>query len=254
MTPREQEVWERLGRVVDPELDEPVTELDFVSGLAASAEGDVRIAFRLPTYWCAANFAWLMAEDMRREVAALPWVRHVELTLDEHMYAEEINRGMRDGLSFRAAFGAEAQEEDVEDIRRIFALKAFQRRQDALLRHLLERGEAPEAMLALTVGALTARATEKVTGRLVRRYLERRALAGPASAEDLAFVDADGKAIDPLRLSAHLAALRSVAVNVEFNGVLCRSLLAARYAECGEAPAAEPGLLDFIRALPRAHP
>ena len=252
---REQEVWQRLGLVVDPELDEPVTELDFIAGLAVGVEGEVRIAFRLPTYWCAANFAYLMADDMRREVAALPWVRGVALTLEEHMYAEQINRGMREGLSFRATFEAEAQEEDVEDIRQIFLRKAFQRRQEALLRHLLGRGEPAAGLLALSVGALATRDDDAETARLVRRYLDRRDVAGAGGAERPGFVDVDGGPIDPTRLGSYLHALRSVAVNVEFNGALCRSLLATR-CDTAPEPAAmtEPGLLDFIRALPRDRP
>ncbi len=47
----------------------------------------------------------MMADDMRREVAALPWVRGIHLKLDDHMYSEAVNRGMAEGLSFREAFG-----------------------------------------------------------------------------------------------------------------------------------------------------
>lgn len=91
---RATEVWCRLAGVDDPELDEPVTDLGFVTGVEVSAEGDVRVGFRLPTYWCAANFAFLMADDMRSAVCALPWVRSVRVELGEHMYAETINRGV----------------------------------------------------------------------------------------------------------------------------------------------------------------
>ncbi len=69
----------------------------------------VRVDFRLPTYWCAANFAFLMADDMRIAVAALPWVRKVTVGLGEHMYADEINRGVAAGLSFQATFGRRSQ-------------------------------------------------------------------------------------------------------------------------------------------------
>ena len=99
------------------------------------------IGFRLPTYWCAANFAFLMADDMRREVGALPWVTSVTMTLGEHMYADKINHGVAEGRSFQETFGDEADGE-LEELRRTFLVKAFQRRQEALLRHLLAHGHA----------------------------------------------------------------------------------------------------------------
>ena len=65
---READVRRALARVDDPELDEPVTDLRFIERVEIDAAGAVSIGFRLPTYWCAANFAFLMADDMRREV------------------------------------------------------------------------------------------------------------------------------------------------------------------------------------------
>ena len=50
---REEEVLAQLDRVTDPELDEPVTELGFVTAVAAGEDGVVSVEFRLPTYWCA---------------------------------------------------------------------------------------------------------------------------------------------------------------------------------------------------------
>src|SRR5476649_857826 len=99
MVDRSAEVWTRLESVIDPELDESVTELGFVTRVEVDADDHVRIDFRLPTYWCAANFAFLMADDMRVAVAALPWVTKVSVGLGEHMYADEINRGVAAGRS-----------------------------------------------------------------------------------------------------------------------------------------------------------
>ena len=108
ITSREREVWERLHTVTDPELDEPVTDLQFVSRADVDAKDCVHIDFRLPTYWCAANFSFLMADDMRRAVQDLPWVKAVNVTLGEHMYADRINAGLKKGLSFQETFGDEA--------------------------------------------------------------------------------------------------------------------------------------------------
>lgn len=248
---RAAEVWERLARVTDPELDEPVTELAFVTGVEVDPDGRVAIGFRLPTYWCAANFAFMMADDMRREVAALPWVSGIQLTLDEHMYADEVNRGMAEGLSFRDAFGEEASHDDLGEVRQTFRVKSFQRRQEALLRHLLAAGTVPEMLLSLTVAELEALPCGEEGGKLTARYLERRGVPSPAMPGALAFVDERGASIAAEALPAHLRALRRVGLNMEFNGALCRGLLAARYGEDAPPCEGEPTLVDFIRRLPK---
>jgi metal-sulfur cluster biosynthetic enzyme len=238
---RRAEVLARLDRVTDPELDEPVTELGFVTEVAVEA-GRVGIRFRLPTYWCAANFAFLMADDMRREVAALPWVETVDVAIGEHMYADRINDGLRQGLGFHAAFGT-AADADLDEVRRTFARKSFQRRQEAALRALLAAGHAPEALVALSVAGLRALADTDATA--IARYLDRRDVAGAFDVASLAFVDLDGAALPAEGLRRHLRALRNVAVNIEFNATLCRGLLAARFNEA-EAHPGEPTLRDFV--------
>src|SRR5690606_9064837 len=54
------EVWARLDRVTDPELDDPITDMGFVEAVSVTG-AEVSITFRLPTYWCSPNFAFLMA-------------------------------------------------------------------------------------------------------------------------------------------------------------------------------------------------
>lgn len=229
-TDRAEQVQACLATVVDPELDESVTELGFITEVELFAQGEVRIGFRLPTYWCAANFAFLMADDMRRAVQALPWVTRVQVQLHEHMYAEAINQGVSDGAGFQAAFGT-AAEGGLDALRRTFELKAFQRRQEALLQYLLDAGHLPATVVALDLPALQRLQLPDAEGeRLVERYLERRALVGGGA---LAFVDTQGRPIAADALAAHLRDLRPVGINAEFNGALCRGLLAVRVSAVG---------------------
>ena len=221
-----------LATVMDPELDESVTELGFVTAVELSGDGDVHIGFRLPTYWCAANFAFLMADDMRRAVQVLPWVTKVRVQLHDHMYAEAINDGVAEGAGFQAAFGA-AAEGGLEALRTTFLVKAFQRRQEALLQHLLDAGHAAALLVALDCDALQCLLLDAEGERLTQRYLERRSEAGGGP---LAFVDADGRAIAADVLPGHLRGLRRVGVNAEFNGALCRGLLAVRDREVQAQP------------------
>ena len=70
-----------LETVRDPELDEPITSLGFVVSCAVSAAGDAQVRLRLPTYFCAPNFAYLMVADAYDAVSALPGVRRAEVVL-----------------------------------------------------------------------------------------------------------------------------------------------------------------------------
>jgi metal-sulfur cluster biosynthetic enzyme len=225
---RQAEVWVCLQNVTDPELDEPVTELNFVSNIDVDPDNRVHIEFRLPTYWCAANFSFLMADDMRRAVGALDWVQGVSVVLGEHMYAERINEGLAKGLSFQETFGAEA-DGSLDDLRQTFLVKAFQRRQAALLNHLVGVGQASDTIVSLTLTELDRLTLDVEGAKLVRRYLERRAVVEAPDTDGIAFVDAAGARLKADSLAAYLSGLRRVGVNAEFNSALCRGLLSVRF-------------------------
>jgi metal-sulfur cluster biosynthetic enzyme len=225
---RQVEVWACLQGVTDPELDESVVDLNFIARADVDSVNRVHIEFRLPTYWCAANFSFLMADDMRRAVTALDWVDGVSVVLGEHMYADKINAGLARGLSFQETFGAEA-DGDLDDLRQTFLVKAFQRRQVALLNHLTGLGHEPQSIVTLTLAELGGLPVDDDGEKLVRRYLERRAVVGPAEADEPAFVDTDGARLKAEGFSAYVSRLRRVGVNAEFNGALCRGLLSVRF-------------------------
>jgi metal-sulfur cluster biosynthetic enzyme len=64
-------VWRALDTVLDPELDEPVTDLDFVESCTVSDEGVATVILRLPTFFCAPNFSFLMVADAYDAVSAV---------------------------------------------------------------------------------------------------------------------------------------------------------------------------------------
>ena len=222
------EVWAKLDGVTDPELDESVVALNFVTEALVDAADCVHVAFRLPTYWCAANFAFLMADDMRTAVGSLPWVRGVTVRLGEHMYADTINDGLAEGRSFQDTFGAEA-DDDLDALRRIFLVKAYQRRQKVVLDRLEAAGYTPEAVVALTVADLAELPLDADGRAAVRRYFERRDVLGSVQDDALAFLDAEGARLDPANLPGYLRNLRRVGINAEFNSVLCKGLLSTRF-------------------------
>jgi metal-sulfur cluster biosynthetic enzyme len=225
---RTQEVWSALDTVTDPELDQSVTSLEFVTSVQIQQEDSVRIEFRLPTYWCAPNFAFLMASDMRDAVTEIPWVRNVKVELLDHFSAELINRGVTLRQDFRDAFPGET-DDDLSALRQTFLGKAYQRRQELLIRHLLEKGCPPVWFTRASLRELLSLPLEPEGVALRNLYVFswRRIRAGGAE-ESLAFTTVDGTALEPNEFPNYLRRVANVRRNAEFNGFICRGLLEAR--------------------------
>ncbi len=105
---RDAEAMTALSAVVDPELDEPITDLGFVHSLVVSPSGNVKVNLRLPTSFCAPNFAYLMASDAKDVLNELDWTRHVVVELDDHHDSGIINAGLAGDAGYRGTFGHEA--------------------------------------------------------------------------------------------------------------------------------------------------
>src|ERR1700719_5440514 len=120
-------VLNRLAQVLDPELDEPILDLGFVRSFELSS-GHVSVELRLPTSWCAVNFAYLMAEDVRRALLTVEEIDRVTVSLGDHCAAAEIEAGVNEGLSFAEAFPGDAPG-SLEALRRAFLPKGFLARQ-----------------------------------------------------------------------------------------------------------------------------
>ena len=219
-----------LDTVMDPELDRSLVELGFARAEVLGA-GRVRIELRLPTFWCAPNFAYLMAADAREAVGAVPGVREVEFCLLDHFAGEEVSRGVEAGRSFDQSFGDLADGGGLEELRRLFWIKAFTMRQERLLRALLARGVGLETLAATRLG-------EVPDGEELRRYLVcRRRLGLPAGPEAPLAVTPNGRPLAAGQLAAYLRRARSTRVAMDFNTSLCRGLLEARYGRAVGGPA-----------------
>ena len=223
---RSNEIWRALDTVLDPELDEPVTSLRFVTRV--SVDGDaVAVDFRLPTYWCSPNFAWIMAEDMRDALAALPWTSAVTVTLAEHLFAAKINSAVNSGTGFGEAF-ADAHG-DLTALRATFRRKAYLGRMATLVDSLRAAGRSDTELLAMRVGELRALSGENDVGPPALRYLELRAVfGGPCGADDAAFRTLEGEDIAPDALPSFLRGVRMARRGVEANGEMCRIYLRER--------------------------
>ena len=224
----EREVLEALGTVRDPELDEPVTSLGFVTSCTVSADGVADVRLRLPTYFCAPNFAWLMVADAYDAVSAVPGVRQTQIELDDHFASADINRGVAARAGFVQSFDGLAETE-LDELRADFVRKAMLAATDRVCRPLLAAGHTVDELAELTLGDAPPSAD-------LRRLQERRAELGlPAEPGSPLLVDAvTGEAVGSLALPLHLRRAQLTRVNIEANAGVCRGMLQHRYRTRGQ--------------------
>lgn len=216
-------VLDALSAVHDPELDEPITTLRFVTSCEVTPDGDVEVILRLPTPQCAPNFAYLMAADARQVVRQLPEVRHVAVKLEDHYTGEEINTALARGEGFNRAFPGETDDDDLDALRERFRRKALTARQANVFEELLAAGDAPEQAVARCVAELP-----EVPD--ARRCLELRAQLGiPCQDRSPAFVLPNGQPVAVGELDRWLRMARLVRTSLDVNGGICRSLLQIRH-------------------------
>jgi metal-sulfur cluster biosynthetic enzyme len=215
-------VWTALGTVRDPELDEPITDLEFVSSCTVSDDGVAAVRLRLPTFFCAPNFAWLMVADAHDAVSAVPGVVRAEIALDDHFVAATINEGVAARAGFVAAFSGEAQAE-LDELRVLFLRKAALAGQDRVARPLVDAGRTPEDLAATRLGDVPPSPD-------LDRLWERRAAAGlPHDPDAPLLLHPDGTPVGAAQVPLHLRRARLTRVGIEANGHTCRDLLAKRY-------------------------
>ena len=215
-------VLEALDRVIDPELDESITSLRFVSSCEVTPHGDVEVLLRLPTPQCAPNFAFLMAADARDAVRGVEGVRAVTVRLEDHYTAREINAALGRGEGFTGAFPGETEDDGLGALRQLFQRKALIARQSTLCEALLAGGASVEQVTASRVADLPARPETE-------RCLQLREELGIVSELDSpAFVSPNGEPLTADQLQRWLRTARLVRTSLEANGGICRSLLQVR--------------------------
>ena len=219
-------VWQALSTVVDPELDEPITDLDFVR-LCEVSDGEVRVRLRLPTAFCAPNFVYLMTADAYDAVAALPQVRSVDVRLEDHHDSEQINAGVAAQAGFAATYSTEAEGE-LDSLRQTFRRKAHIACLERACKHLLAEGWAIETLPAARLQDLAAEDRSKLNRR-------RADIGLPVDEGSTLLVDEEGTPIAAEDVSARLRFARTVRVGIEGNAHFCRGLLAARYGPAQQA-------------------
>jgi metal-sulfur cluster biosynthetic enzyme len=222
-------VWSALATVRDPELDEPLTELGFVSRCEVSPLGEAVVRLRLPTYFCAPNFAFLMVADADDAVRAVPGVTATDVRLHDHFAADVINNGVAARAGFVASFDGEAAGE-LDGLRADFLRKALLAGTDRVCRALVAAGTDPARLADLTLGDAPAGPdTERLRAR-------RRELDLPSGDGDALLIHpATGEPVAAVDVRRHLGIARTTRVSQEANSAVCRGMLRVRYAMEEEA-------------------
>ena len=163
-----------LETVRDPELDEPITSLGFVASCTVSADGEAEVRLRLPTYFCAPNFAYLMVADAYDAVSAVAGVRRACVVLEDHFASDAINGGVAAQAGFVRSFDGEAVAE-LDQLRADFLRKAVMAGTDQVLPAIAGPGRGPggtardDARAGAAVGRCGAAAGAPGRARPARR-------------------------------------------------------------------------------------
>lgn len=222
--PLEAAILAALDTVLDPELDQPITELGFVRSVTLDDRG-VEVHVRLPTAFCAPNFAYLMISDAHDALSGLAEAGRVRVLLDDHHDAERINAGVAAGLDYRGTFGHEA-EDSLDELRLTFQRKAHQAAMERCCRLMLARRTWTVEELGLLDLLDLPEGREK--SALLRR---REAIGLPNHPHAAVFVDHRGERVRDEEVPLHLRRASATRISIEGNAHFCRGLLATRYTD-----------------------
>jgi metal-sulfur cluster biosynthetic enzyme len=212
-----------LATVRDPELDEPITTLGFVASCTVSDDGQARVRLRLPTYFCAPNFAFLMVADAYDALARVPGVGSAEVILEDHFAGDQINAGVAAQAGFVGSFRGEAVAE-LHELRANFLRKAVLAGTDLVCRPLVANGATPARLREMTLGDVPPSAD------LTKLRERRRELGLPAGDDTPLLIDpVTGERVTAQALALHLRRARVTQTGIEANTSICSGMLAHRY-------------------------
>jgi metal-sulfur cluster biosynthetic enzyme len=212
-----------LATVRDPELDTPITAMGFVASCLVSGEGRAVVRLRLPTFYCAPNFSYLMAADAYDALIAVPGITAAEVILEDHFAADEINAGVAAQAGFVASFDGEAVSE-LGELRAQFLRKAVLAGTHQVCRPLVDAGVTPAGLVALRLGAVPG------SPELDRLRQRRAELGLPAGNDAPLLLDpATGERVPEASVPLHLRKARVTQASIDANTSICSGMFKARY-------------------------
>jgi hypothetical protein len=163
-----------------------------------------------------------MVADAYDAISRIDGVGAVDIVLEDHFAAAEINAGVAARAGFAASFDGLAGGE-LDDLRRDFLRKAMLAAQHRVVRPLLAAGVGPDELAVMTLGDVPASA------ELDRLRARREELGVASGDDDPLLVHVDGTRVEGGAVRVHLHRARTVRVSIDANGDYCRQLLCERY-------------------------
>lgn len=94
LSPLEKAVFEKLKEVVDPEFGFPIVDRGLLDEV--KVEGDVAtVKYHLTVPFCPPVFALQIGRDIKKKAKQVPGIARVEVILQEHIMADEINKELK---------------------------------------------------------------------------------------------------------------------------------------------------------------
>lgn len=84
------QVIKELNKVVDPEVNVPITDMELVDEIKIE-DGTVTVTFHFTTPYCPPVFAYKIGLDIKNYVSKLDGVKKVKVFIRDYYLAEKIN-------------------------------------------------------------------------------------------------------------------------------------------------------------------
>jgi metal-sulfur cluster biosynthetic enzyme len=89
-----EEIWDKLGYIVDPEVGIPIVELNVVEKVEVADDNSVYIQLKMTTPVCPAILAYQLAADVKTAAQGVEGVKKVTINVREHYMADVINQNI----------------------------------------------------------------------------------------------------------------------------------------------------------------
>jgi ATP-binding protein involved in chromosome partitioning len=94
MEDKNQEVWERLKQVRDPEFGKSIMERELVDEVVVDGE-KAQVRYHLTVPFCPMPFALHIGREIREKALQVEGINEVEVIVQEHNQVDEINEQLR---------------------------------------------------------------------------------------------------------------------------------------------------------------
>jgi len=94
MGDKNQEIWEQLKEVRDPEFGKSIMERELVDEVIVDGE-KAEVRYHLTVPFCPKPFALHIGREIREKALQVKGINEVEVIVQEHLQADEINEQLK---------------------------------------------------------------------------------------------------------------------------------------------------------------